>query len=186
MIKVFERKTAKGQLIEGFALYKSGFSLQINLDGKVRTVGTPGDLPSLPASHKFAKGYADLKNKGFTKILKDTPLLAAEIESWETLRAQVTQDALDANPELKMQALIAQRELLANSLAGAIDEQISRQEKHYNNEYKSSIAFDSALLDKLVQQAEAELQEFDHAHPEVITKIKADRKAETERFLAYD
>lgn len=183
MIKVFERKTSKGQLIEGFALYKYGFSLQINLDGKVRTVGTPGDLPSLPASHKFAKGYADLKTKGFTKILKDTPLLATEIESWEALRTQVTQDA---NPELKMQALIAQRELLANGLAGAIDERISRQEKHSHNEYTSSTAFNSASLDKFAQQAEAKLNEFDHAHPEVITKIKADRKAETERFLAYD
>jgi hypothetical protein len=88
MLKVFERTTSKGQLIEGFAIYDRGLR----------------DLPTLPTTHKFFKGYEDLKSKGFTTILKDTPILGTEIEKWKSLEVQA-KDLAMLDPEVRVRTL---------------------------------------------------------------------------------
>jgi hypothetical protein len=185
MLKVFERTTSKGQLIEGFAIYDRVLRLQINLDGVKKILGVPSNLPTLPTTHKFFKGYEDLKSKGFTTILKDTPILGTEIEKWKSLEVQA-KDLAMLDPEVRMIEMVKQRESFALALSHLIDEKCSRQERHHENEYKSSTSLNTNIIIGQIKKAESDLKDFDIKYPEVLLKIKKDNAERVENFLKYD
>jgi hypothetical protein len=98
MIKIFERKTTKGQLIEGFAVWDGIYRLQINFDGVKKSSCVPRSLMNLEDSDKLLKEDLELKEKGFSHTVGAIPIFQAEYQLWAKQKKEVIDAAILADP----------------------------------------------------------------------------------------
>jgi hypothetical protein len=186
-MKVFERTSKTGTLIEGFAIWNFGTVwLQIDLDGKKHTIDLPCNFPKLPRDHKFAQGYRDLQAKGFSKLAKDVPILESEYRAWVEAAAQVKAEIMESDPVTKMNILIDERKNLNSELQGLFNEILYRQDRQFDDEFLSSFSVDTSDVDLLIHSAKTKIQEFDELHPDVVAEIQQRTKEKVKSFLEYD
>lgn len=157
MQHLFTRTTSTGKQIDGYVTADRAFGkmLVVHVEGFQAATGAPGVL----SRSQLAKLPA-----GYTHILGNVPLLAAEVAAYTAAAVELPRDL-----HAERRALV----LAHNAIADELDAARAR-------------AFDAAdevapLTSPELDAAAAALDAFDAAHPEIKAALDAERAAAVER-----